>query len=326
MSTTQISDVIVPTEFTNYLVLNTLVKSALFQSGVATTNALISSQLSAGADQFTVPYWNDLADDEADIVSDDPSVLSTPKKIGTTKQLVRKSYLHQSWSAMNLASELSGSNALNRIQSRAAAYWTRQSQTRIISILKGVMAENVANHGSDMVYDASTEVLNATNVIRAASTLGDSMGSVKGIAMHSKCYTQLLENDLIDFIRDSDGSLVMTTYRGLGVIVDDALVADDKGIYTSILFGAGAIGYAIAAPRIAAGTEIENKPDAGNGGGQQILHTRLNMAFQPLGYSWVESSVAAESPTPAELANAANWKRIVDDRRAIPLAFLLTKG
>ena len=326
MSTTQISDVIVPTEFTDYLVLNTLVKSALFQSGVATPNALISSQLSAGADQFTVPYWNDLADDDADIVSDDPSVLSTPKKLGSTKQLVRKSYLHQSWSAMNLASELSGSNALSRIQNRAAAYWTRQSQTRIISILKGVMAENVANNGSDMVYDASTEVLNATNVIRAASTLGDSMGTVKGIAMHSKCYTQLLENDLIDFIRDSDGTLVMTTYRGLGVIVDDALVADDKGIYTSILFGAGAIGYAISSPRIAAGTEIENKPDAGNGGGQQILHTRLNMAFQPLGYSWVESSVAAESPTPTELANAANWKRIVDDRRAIPLAFLLTKG
>ena len=81
----------------------------------------------------------------------------------------------------------------------------------------------------------------------------------------------------------------------------------------------------MTAPRIAAGTEIENKPSSGNGGGQQILHSRLNLAVHPAGFSWVEGSVADESPTIAELALAANWNRILD-RQAIPIAFLIARA
>ena len=56
----------------------------------------------------------------------------------------------------------------------------------------------------------------------------------------------------------------------------------------------------------------------------QTLHSRVNIACVPLGFSWLEDSVAAESPTIAELALAANWDRIAE-RKAIPLAFLKTK-
>lgn len=323
MAVTRISDVVVPEEFTSYLVQNTMKKTALVQSGVATQNALILQQLALGSHSFNVPFWNDLADDEANIVTDNPDEHSTPKNIGTSKQIVRKSYLHQSWSAMNLASELSGSDALIRIQNRVTEYWNRQLQSRLIASLKGVLAENQASHNGDMVYDAKGAPLDGKNVIRAAATLGDSMGDVRGIAMHSAQYAEALENDLIDFIRDSQGSLVMTTYRGLAVVVDDGLAPDANGIYTNILFGQGAVGYATAAPRIAEGTEIENLPSAGNGGGQQVLHTRINTALHPLGFTWVESSVASESPGIAELANPANWKRNVE-RKAVPVAFLLT--
>jgi hypothetical protein len=60
------------------------------------------------------------ADDEANIITDDPATNSTPFKLGVDKQLVRKSFLHQSWSAMNLASEIAGSDALARIQTRVS--------------------------------------------------------------------------------------------------------------------------------------------------------------------------------------------------------------
>lgn len=325
MSTTRISDVIVPEEFTDYLIQNTMQQTALFQSGVVVLNGMISDQLSLGSHSFNVPFWNDLSDDEADIVTDDPDTRSTPKKLGSAKHLIRKSYLHQSWSAMNLASELSGSDAMKRIQTRVTNYWNRQLQSRLIASLKGVLADNQANHNGDMIYDARGSALDAKNVIRAAATLGDAMGGIKSIAMHSTQYAHALENDLIEFIRDSDGSLVMTTYRGLAVVVDDGLTADEKGVYTNILFGGGAVGYATAEPRVADGTEIENLPSAGNGGGQQVLHSRINTAIHPLGFSWKESSVSSESPSLAELAKAANWSRIVE-RKAVPLAFLLVGG
>jgi hypothetical protein len=46
---TQIADIIVPAEFTAYIVENSLVSSALFQSGVAVPNGIMSAQLQAGA-------------------------------------------------------------------------------------------------------------------------------------------------------------------------------------------------------------------------------------------------------------------------------------
>ena len=138
MAQTQIADVVVPAEFTAYQVENSLISTALFQSGVAVRNGEMESQLQAGAEQFTIPFWGDIGENEADITNDDPTIQSTPLKITAAKQIVRKSFLHQSWSEMSLASELSGSDALARIQSRVQAYWDRQWERRLIASLLGV--------------------------------------------------------------------------------------------------------------------------------------------------------------------------------------------
>lgn len=327
MAVTRISDVVVPEEFTSYVVQNTMEASALVQAGVVARNGVIEGQLQAGADSFNVPFWNDLADDEADVVSDDPAVTSTPKKLSAEKQIVRKSFLHQSWSAMNLASELTGDDALPRIQGRAEAYWTRQTQRRLIASLNGVLADNVANDSGDMVVDISAEtgaaaLFSATAVIDAAGTLGDQMSGVTGIAMHSDVYRKALKDDLIETIRDSEGRNFQS-FRGMAVVVDD-LCPVTSGNYTSILFAPGAVGWGLTAPRVAEGTEIENLPSAGNGGGQQILHSRVNLAIHPAGFQWSEGSVVGDSPTIAELGAAANWNRIVE-RKAVGMAFLIAR-
>lgn len=68
-----------PAEFTAYQLQNTVTSTALFQFGVAVPNGIMQSQLQAGAQSFTVPYWNDPADGgEANITNDDPAVLNTP--------------------------------------------------------------------------------------------------------------------------------------------------------------------------------------------------------------------------------------------------------
>ncbi len=76
MAQTQIADVIVPAEFTAYQVENSMVSTALYQSGVVLPNGEMASQLQAGAQSFTVPFWSDISDTEADITSDNASVLS----------------------------------------------------------------------------------------------------------------------------------------------------------------------------------------------------------------------------------------------------------
>lgn len=324
---TRIEDVVVPAEFTAYTVQNTMEASALVQSGVVARNGVIEGQLAAGADSFTVPFWLDLGNDEANIVNDDPADEAAPKKITSGKQIVRKAFLHQSWSAMNLASELSGDDALGRIQNRVTTYWTRQTQRRLIASLNGILADNVANNAGDMVLDITAGAGDAAKfstaaVIDAAGTMGDRMGEAAGIAVHSDTYRVMLKNDLVEFIPDSQ-SRQIATFRGMAVIVDD-LMPVTTGNYTTVLFAPGAVGWGISAPRIASGTEIESKPAAGNGGGQTILHSRVNLAIHPSGFQWAEAEVEEESPSIAELADPLNWARVVE-RKAVGLAFLRHK-
>lgn len=327
MATTQLSDIIIPESFTAYTVQNSVERNAFAASGVAVPNAAISEQLKLGSESFKIPFWLDLANDEADIANDDPTDASTPGKLSTVKQIVRKSFLHASWSAMNLASELAGANAIAQIQGRAADYWSRQFQRRLIGSLKGILADNIANDSGDMVHDISAATgdaakFSAAAMIAAAGTLGDAMNGLTTIAIHSTIYKAMLAADVIETLPASGGGFIQV-FRGLRIVVDDQLpVATD--VYTSVLFGSGAIGYGLSSPAVAAGTEIENAPSAGNGGGMQTLHSRTNLAVAPLGFSWLEGSVAGESPTIAELALAANWNRI-SERKAIPLAFLKTK-
>jgi hypothetical protein len=329
MAVTQIADVIVPAEFTAYQVENSMVSTALFQSGVAVQNGEMASQLEAGAQSFTVPFWADLSDTEGNISNDDPTILSTPLKISASKQMVRKSYINQSWGEMALASELSGDDALTRIQSRVSAYWDRQLEKRLISTLKGVLFSNVANSSSDMVNDISglTGALanfNGGAVIDTALTLGDRLSDVKAIAMHSAIYGEALKNDEITFFKPSENAIEIPTYKGMAVIIDDNL-SPTSGVYITILMGSGAVGYAVAPPRTGYGTELFRIPAAGNGSGQTTLHSRLNVALHPLGFTFAAASVAGDSPTIAELATASNWTRAVSQRKSVPLAFLVSK-
>ena len=332
MAQTQISDVVVPAGFTAYQVENSMVSTAFYQSGVIVGNGEMQSQLVAGAQQFTVPFWSDAGEIEADITNDNPAILSTPQKITAAAQVVRKSFLHQSWSEMSLASELSGSEALQRVQDRVQAYWNRQYERRLVASLLGVLYSNVANNSADMVLNisvstgtpTSANIFNGVGVINAALTLGDRLNDVKGIAMHSYIYSKALINNEIQFFKPSENGLEIATYKGMAVIVDDALVTAVPGIYVTILFGPGAVGYAVAEPRTGFGTEIWRTPAAGNGGGQTTLHSRFNAAIHPLGFSFTGASVAGESPIISELALAANWTRAVSQRKSVPLAFLIS--
>jgi hypothetical protein len=83
MAVTQIADVIVPSEFTAYQIENSMVSTALFQSGALVRNGAIDDALEVGSNAFTIPFWRDdiAGNAEPNVSSDDPTVLSTPQKI-----------------------------------------------------------------------------------------------------------------------------------------------------------------------------------------------------------------------------------------------------
>ncbi|HKU25850.1 MAG TPA: hypothetical protein VJQ54_10290 [Candidatus Sulfotelmatobacter sp.] len=60
MAVVQLADIIEPQFFSEYQAENSMVSTALFQSGVLVPNALMQSEVSAGGDTVNVPFWGDL--------------------------------------------------------------------------------------------------------------------------------------------------------------------------------------------------------------------------------------------------------------------------
>ncbi len=256
----------------------------------------------------------------------------------------RKAWLNQGFSEMDLVPELAGSSPLAHIRNRFGTYWTRQQERRLIATAQGVMADNVANDGGDMVIDISGAAADAANFnsnafIDAAYTMGDQADRITAIAVHSAIEQRMVKADDIETVRDSDGQILMRSYKGRAVIVDDSLPvsgAGDDRIYTSILFGGGAIGFGgveghefalgEGVPKVAA--EVERNARAGSGGGQETIWERRTWMLHPFGFEWIDAGGGALtefSPTLADLRIAAKWNR-VGPRKSVPMAFIKSKA
>jgi hypothetical protein len=251
------------------------------------------------------------------------------------EQVARKAFVNQGWQAADLASELAlGPRAIDQVRNRTDTYFTRQWQRRLVATTNGIIADNVANDGGDMVVDVASESIsgqdsatkfNRDAFVEATNTLGDRYDELSAIAVHSTVYAQMVKNDDIDFIPDSEGNLVIPTYLGLRVIVDDGMNVEagstDGFKFTSVLFGAGAFGFGVGSPEVP--VEVERYADQGNGGGIETLWVRETYVLHPFGFKATGTPSNGITFTQAELATAGTVDRVIE-RKNIPLAFLVT--
>jgi hypothetical protein len=334
---TQLSDVFVPSVFHSYDTINSTEKTAFAQSGVAVTNALMD-QLANGPGQITtIPFWKDLdASIEPNYSSDLYTDIAEPQKVTAGTQVARIANLNEGWSDADLVSVLAGSDPMQHIHARVDAYWQKQFQRRLLASAIGVYNDNVADNAGDMVVNisvttgtpADTNRFNADTFIDAAMTSGDDLDAYVAIAVHSIVYGRMIKNNLIVYVADSDERLVIPTYMGKRVIVDDGMPTFGTGItrqYLSILFAAGAFAYGNGSPKVP--EEVQRYPERGNGGGIEVLWSRKDWVIHPQGYKWLETTVTAPglSPTWANLALATNWQRVVE-RKLVGMAFIVTNG
>ncbi len=334
MATTRLSDVIIPAVFAPYAVQKSLESNALYQSGIIAPDAQFNAFLQGGGKTFDLPFWADLSGD-ANVGSDDPAVLATPLKIGAGQDVAIRLNRNSLWSSMDLAGALAGSDPAGVIAGLVAGFWDREFKKYLLAILKGVIADNVANDGGDMVYSIATdaagapgagEKISGTAVIAAKQTMGDQSGNLTAIAMHSVVYSELQRQNLIAFIPNSQADIGFGTYLGYSVIVDDGCPADagtNRITYTTYLFGRGALAYGEGTPKVP--VAIHRIEEAGNGSGEERLIHRREFILHPRGVKFTSTSLAGASPTNTELATATNWDRVYP-RKAVRIAALKTNG
>jgi len=335
MATVQLADIIDVTVFQDLAPVNDPEMTAFYESGIVTRTPLFDSLANAAGKTAELPFWNDIDPTVApNLSSDDPTSSATAAKVTQGEQITRKAFLNKGLSASDLASELAmGPQAMQHIRNRVDKYWTRQWQRRLLASADGVLADNVANDASDMVNDVASESIagqtvdtkfTRANFTAAAFTLGDAFTNTGAIAVHSTVYKTMVDNDDIDFIPDSEGRMVIPTFMGKRVIVDDGMTvtagSTDGFKFTTILFGENAYGWGEGTPTVP--VAIEREEAQGDGGGIETLWTRKTQIIHPFGFQNT-GTPSADSFTEAELRLATTWDRVVD-RKNVPLAYLIT--
>ena len=310
MAGTTLTDVIVPELFTPYVVKRTMELSALFQSGIVTNNAEFDRLASEAAPIHNMPFFEDLTgDSEAVIEGND----LTANKITSNKDVSVTLRRAMMWSATDLSASLAGSDPMAAIGDLAAGFWARDMQKELINLLTGVFAAStMANHVLDVsAAEGAGANISASVFIDALQKLGDAQGNLTAVVMHSATKSYLKKQNLITTERDST-SVEFEAYQGRRVIVDDGCHVSG-GVYTTYLFGQGAIALGNGNPVGFVATEVDR--DKKKGSGVDYLINRRTFILHPRGIAYQKASQAnVETPTREELAKATNWKRVYEDK------------
>lgn len=320
MATTQLSDIFVRDYYGALAPVNTPEKTAVFESGIVTRSPTLDNIANNGQGTSEISYWQDLDADEApNISNDNPDDLGEVGKAEQGSMRARTLYLNKGYGVADLTAELANSEPMQHIRNRFGTYWTRQWQRYLLGAARGIIASNIANNGGDMVKDAGPSI-SASAFQDAAFTAGDAADMFGAIGVHSVVMNQMVKQDLIEYLRDSTGKIILATYLGKPVFMDDSLTYA-SGQFLSVFFGQGAFGYGEGTPHTP--VEMQRKPDGGNGGGAEVLWERKTFILQPAGFSWKGSNNLNLSPNATQYASAANWERVFD-RKQVPFAAVIS--
>lgn len=363
---TQVADVIVPSVFSKYVQQLTEEKSRLVQSRIVERSPMLDQHLAGGGLTFDAPSWKDLDNDSENTGTDATAdtfghVLNgtsidltgaltalsdaRPKATGTSDEIAVRVNRNQAWASSDLTAALAGADPMDSIAQRVAEYWARRRQAMFIAIMQGVSKDNGVNDSGDYANEivGASFVDGVTNfsaeaALDALLTMGDSQEGLTGMMVHSVVYNRMQKNNLIDFIPDAiNPGVNIPTFMGREVIVDDGMptgtsvvrkagTAGTAGMYETWFFGGGAVLLGVGSPKVP--TEIDRKPQAGNGMGQEILWSRVEWSMHPKGHAYVGTSPKGGPSNAASTNNfniATSWNRVFPERKQIKFARLITR-
>lgn len=304
---TKIADVIVPEVFNQYVIERTAELSAFYQSGVVVNNPELDVLASSGGRLINMPYWNDLTGDDEVLSDTDP--LSTDK-ITAGQDVAVLLMRGKAWRSNDLAKALSGDDPMRAIGDLVAAYWARRQQVTLISTLKGVFgaaSTKMASNTHDIsAEDGNDGAFTGESFLDASYKLGDAEERLTAISIHSMVYASLRKQNLIEYLLDSNNQKI-PLYMGKRVIVDDGMPKDGD-VFTSYIFGAGAVGLGNGS------APVPTETDRDKLAGDDILINRQHFLLHPRGVKFTDKSVAGSSPTNTELSIGGNWERVYEPK------------
>ena len=311
---TKLSDVIVPEVFNPYFRELSTNTNELIQSGIVAPLPELGVLQGNGGQAVNMPFWKALGE-RAQLLDDNTDL--EVRKIQSGQDVAVHHARALTYGGTDLAAALAGSDPMDAIAQGLAQNWNEEWNYQLFATLKGAMGaladESPEAYNSLDISDLPGEaaVIGGASFIDAAYTLGDRQDRITAVAMHSATAAELAKQGLIEFIRDADGELMYRTFMDKRVIVDDAM-APVNGVYTTYLFGEGAIGYSEGDVKV----PVETERNPLTNGGEEYIVQRRHYLLHPRGIRWTPISGVPAKTTPgdAELANPANWTRVYEPK------------
>lgn len=312
----------------SYSLEETTYNSSLVSCGIMARDAEFDDVAAGTGTTGKMPFWKDLSGDSEVLPTDGNTQLAT-SDIGAGLDACAINHRGKAFKVNDLVKELAkvqakdpNADPMAIIANRLGVYWAGEYQRILLAILKGAFA---ATSMSGLVLDVTGEnaaadrTINAETLIDAEGKLGDRGSGLQAIMMHSDTERKLRKDELIAYIKPSEGSKPIAYYGDKRVLVNDELpvetveVGQDsnkttKTIYTTYLFGPGAVALGEATPDY---PELEKAREALKG--NDILITRRKNIIHPRGIKF-KGSPAGVSPTNAEFAVGTNWERAYEPK------------
>lgn len=311
--TTRLADVIQPEIFTPYTIQKTMELSALVQSGIVVNDAEFDELASGPNKLIHMPYWNDLGNDESQVMRDSGEM--NVNKITSGEDIARKHARVNAWGANGLSALLSGDDPMEAIAQRVSSYWARDMQRILLATLSGVFKSPSMNGKVlDITGEPGTDsLLDGDSFIDATQLMGDAKSLLTGVMMHSAVEAYLAKRQLIEYVQEADQSDRVPYFMNKRVIVDDSMPYDTStGTGEMYIFGQGAIALGNGShPRIIP-TEVNRNALAYSG--EEALINRKIFILHPRGVKWNEGGVANDFPTNTEIDVAARWTRVYEPK------------
>ncbi|CAK7079352.1 MAG: hypothetical protein ENTA_01404 [Enterocloster clostridioformis] len=329
MPGTTLQDVIVPELFSPYVINRTMELSALLQCGIIANNSEFDALASQAAPTVNMPFFEDLTGESEQVIEGGDL---TDNEIPSNKDVAVIIRRAKMWSATDLSAALAGSDPMAAIATLVAQFWARDTQKELIAILNGVFGTVPAGDSGtppaktrleSNLLDISGKSGTAANwsgsaFIDAEQKLGDAKAQLTGICMHSATEAHLKKQNLIDTVQPSN-DVAFGTYQGKRVVVDDSCPVA-SGVYTTYLFGNGAVALGNGNPVGFVPTETDRAKRKGSG--VDYLINRRTSILHPRGVAFTSASVAkTEGPSRTELADPKNWNPVYEPKQIRIVAF-----
>lgn len=300
---TRISDLVAnPGALSNVVLAKYRVKNSLIASGVAVTGPEVDLLMSGGSQIQGLNFINKVDTSTFNYSSDDFDEKGATGKISASPYMALRHDANWGWAYTDLTRIITKYDVKGGVSSAIPMFWSEVGENVAVASMKGVLAAVPA-----LTSGVNTDAFDVSKIIDVCATMDDPQ-SRKTLFISRKTLAKLQKTNLGSFTPLAQSDLGFASYAGYGLIITEAF-----GDNMTVVAQEGALAFAAGLVPGTIGMEIDRDANAGNGGGGEILRTRLSIVAAPQGFSYV----GAVKPGLATLALAASWNKVVADNTMI---------